>query len=198
MKQRFHPLFSNIKSNIKISALDWMRILFALPLCMALLAPAAWAESESTDDTTEQTASEQDHGAQTSTGQSSDFFVSQLGNVPAPTIGANAWASYDVNSGQFISAFNLDDPIEPASITKLMTAYLVFEALENNRLQLDQELNVSENAWQTEGSRMFIDPNTQVSVDDLLQGMIVQSGNEDRKSTRLNSVTWPPRMPSTA
>src|SRR5690625_3830252 len=178
MKQRFHPLFSNIKSNIKISALDWMRILFALPLCMALLAPAAWAESESTDDTTEQTASEQDHGAQTSTGQSSDFFVSQLGNVPAPTIGAKAWASYDVNSGQFISAFNLDDPIEPASITKLMTAYLVFEALENNRLQLDQELNVSENAWRTEGSRMFIEPNSQVSVDDLLQGMIVQSGND--------------------
>src|SRR5699024_6541487 len=144
MKQRFHHLFSNIKSNIKISARDWMRIFFALPICMALIAPAAWAESESKDDTTEQSVTEHDSSGPTTTGQSpTDFFVSQLGNVPAPTIGAKAWASYDVNSGQFISAYNLDDPIEPASITKLMTAYLVFEALENNRLQLDQEVNVS-------------------------------------------------------
>jgi len=59
-----------------------------------------------------------------------------------------------------------------------MTAYLVFEALEKGGLQLDQEVLVSENAWRTEGSRMFIDPNTRVSVNDLLQGMIVQSGND--------------------
>src|SRR5690625_3146997 len=104
--------------------------------------------------------------------------VSALGNVPAPTLGARAWASYDANSGQFIAALNLDERIEPASITKLMTAYLVFEALEKGRLQLDQEILVSENAWRTEGSRMFIDPNTHVTVDDLLQGMIVQSGND--------------------
>ncbi|HLS16864.1 MAG TPA: D-alanyl-D-alanine carboxypeptidase family protein [Paenalcaligenes sp.] len=172
MKQRFHTFFKKI--NTTISAHHWKRTLVAFPVCVALLAPAAWAASNSTDEAAEQDTTETAVVEQPST----DFFVSQLGNVPPPTVGAKAWASYDVNSGQFISAFNIDDPIEPASITKLMTAYLVFEALENGRLQLDQEINVSENAWQTEGSRMFIDPNTQVSVDDLLQGMIVQSGND--------------------
>lgn len=104
--------------------------------------------------------------------------VGDLSAVPAPVLPVSAWLTLDVNSGQIIAAQNIDHKIEPASLTKLMTAYLVFDALENNRLSLDQGVHVSETAWKTEGSRMFIEPNTQVSVDDLLKGMIVQSGND--------------------
>src|SRR5690606_34989652 len=82
------------------------------------------------------------------------------------------------NSGQVIAAQNPDEPVEPASLTKIMAAYLVFDAIDSGRLNLEQTVHVSENAWRTEGSRMFIKPNSQVSVHDLLQGMIVQSGND--------------------
>lgn len=104
--------------------------------------------------------------------------VGELASVPAPALGATAWLSMDMNSGQVIAAHNLDERVEPASLTKIMAAYLVFEALESKRLTLDQPVHVSENAWRTEGSRMFIKPNTQVTVHELLQGMIVQSGND--------------------
>ncbi|MEZ2720089.1 D-alanyl-D-alanine carboxypeptidase family protein [Paenalcaligenes hominis] len=104
--------------------------------------------------------------------------VSELSTIPAPTLGAKAWLSLDVNSDQIIAAHNIDERIEPASLTKLMTAYLVFDAIEDGRLSLDQEVTVSENAWRTEGSRMFLNPNSQVTVNELLQGMIVQSGND--------------------
>jgi len=104
--------------------------------------------------------------------------VGELASVPAPALGARAWLSLDMNSGQIISGHNLDERIEPASLTKIMAAYLVFEALDAKRLTLEQTVHVSENAWRTEGSRMFIKPNTQVSVHDLLQGLIVQSGND--------------------
>lgn len=104
--------------------------------------------------------------------------VGSLSSVPAPVLGARAWMSMDLNSGQVIAAENLDERIEPASLTKIMAAYLVFDALESGRLTLEQTVHVSENAWRTEGSRMFIKPNSQVSVHDLLQGVIVQSGND--------------------
>ncbi|MFA7668499.1 MAG: D-alanyl-D-alanine carboxypeptidase family protein [Burkholderiaceae bacterium] len=104
--------------------------------------------------------------------------VGELASVPAPALGARAWLSLDMNSGQVISGHNLDERIEPASLTKIMAAYLVFEALDAKRLTLEQTVHVSENAWRTEGSRMFIKPNTQVSIHDLLQGLIVQSGND--------------------
>ena len=104
--------------------------------------------------------------------------ISELSNIPAPTLGARAWLSLDANSNQIIAAHNLDERIEPASLTKLMTAYLVFAAIEAGRLSLDQEVHVSETAWRTEGSRMFINPNSKVKVGDLLQGVIVQSGND--------------------
>ena len=104
--------------------------------------------------------------------------VGELATVPAPNLTARAWLTLDVNSGQLIAAQNPDEKVEPASLTKIMTAYLVFEAIEDGRLALDQTVNVSEKAWKTEGSRMFIKPNTQVSVNDLLQGLIVQSGND--------------------
>jgi len=104
--------------------------------------------------------------------------VGDLASVPAPALGARAWLSLDMNSGQVIAAQNLDERVEPASLTKIMAAYLVFDALESKRLTLEQTVHVSENAWRTEGSRMFIKPNSQVSVHDLLQGLIVQSGND--------------------
>ncbi|WP_143160908.1 D-alanyl-D-alanine carboxypeptidase family protein [Pollutimonas bauzanensis] len=104
--------------------------------------------------------------------------VGELATVPAPNLTARAWLTLDVNSGQIIAAQNPDEKIEPASLTKLMSAYLVFEAIDNKRLALDQMVNISEKAWKTEGSRMFVKPNTQVSVDELLQGLVVQSGND--------------------
>lgn len=109
---------------------------------------------------------------------SEPFMISELSTIPAPTLGAKAWLSLDANSGQVIAAQNVDERIEPASLTKLMTAYLVFEALEAGRLSLDQEVLVSEKAWRTEGSRMFLNPNSQVTIHELLQGLIVQSGND--------------------
>jgi D-alanyl-D-alanine carboxypeptidase (penicillin-binding protein 5/6) len=104
--------------------------------------------------------------------------VGELSKVPAPTIDAKAWLVLDANSGQVISAAEPDEKIEPASLTKLMSIYVVFQALEHKRLSLDQKVNVSEKAWRTGGSRMFIKVNTQVSVEELLQGVIVQSGND--------------------
>ncbi|MCC9164882.1 MULTISPECIES: serine hydrolase [Alcaligenes] len=101
-----------------------------------------------------------------------------LSVVPAPALTARAWLSMDVNSGQIIAAEGLNEQVEPASLTKLMTAYLVFDALESGRLKLDQTVVISEKAWRTEGSRMFVKVNSQVSVNDLLQGVIVQSGND--------------------
>lgn len=104
--------------------------------------------------------------------------VGELSSVPAPTLTATAWLSLDVNSEQIIAAQNPDEKIEPASLTKLMAAYVIFDALDSGRLTLEQEAHVSEKAWKTEGSRMFIKPNTKVKVHDLLQGFIVQSGND--------------------
>jgi serine-type D-Ala-D-Ala carboxypeptidase (penicillin-binding protein 5/6) len=104
--------------------------------------------------------------------------VSALSNIPAPTLGAKAWLTLDATSGQIIAAQNPQEAIEPASLTKLMSDYVIFIALDSGRLKLDQQVHISEKAWKTEGSRMFIKPNTDVAVDDLLQGMIVQSGND--------------------
>ena len=104
--------------------------------------------------------------------------VGDLAPVPAPVLTAKAWITLDMTSGQVIAAENADERVEPASLTKLMTAYLVFEALESKRLSLEQTVHVSEKAWKIEGSRMFIKPGSQVTVDDLLQGVIVQSGND--------------------
>lgn len=97
---------------------------------------------------------------------------------PAPEIAARAYVLLDFQSGQIVQSFNPDQRVEPASLTKLMTAYLAFTALKQGRLKLNQSLPVSEKAWRAEGSRMFIDPKTPVVVEDLLKGMIVQSGND--------------------
>ena len=98
--------------------------------------------------------------------------------VGLPEIKASAYAVYDAQSGQMLASHKLNEHIEPASLTKLMTAYLVFKALEEGKLKPDQTFTVSEQGWKVEGSRMFLDPKTPARVDDLLKGLIVQSGND--------------------
>ncbi|RPH97292.1 MAG: D-alanyl-D-alanine carboxypeptidase [Lysobacterales bacterium] len=99
--------------------------------------------------------------------------------VPAPPqIGAKSYILMDFNSGRVLVESNPDLRVEPASITKLMTAYVVFTELAKGKIALDQTVPVSETAWRTGGSRMFVDPTMQVSVEDLLRGMVIQSGND--------------------
>ena len=99
--------------------------------------------------------------------------------VPAaPAIAARSWLLYDFDSGQTLAASKPAERVEPASLTKLMTAYLVFSALKQKKLSGDQQVKVSERALKAEGSRMFIEPNRPVTVDELLRGMVVQSGND--------------------
>ena len=97
---------------------------------------------------------------------------------PPPQIEARAWLLIDAASGLPLAEKTPDAKVEPASLTKLMTAYLAFNALKEGRLKMDQTLPVSENAWRAEGSRMFLDPKRPARVEDLLKGMIVQSGND--------------------
>ncbi|MDT8990606.1 D-alanyl-D-alanine carboxypeptidase family protein [Curvibacter sp. APW13] len=95
-----------------------------------------------------------------------------------PEIAARSYLLLDVTANQILAAKDIDSPVEPASLTKLMTAYLVFDALKSRKIDLKQTLPVSERAWKMPGSRMFIDPKMQVPVEDLIKGMIVQSGND--------------------
>jgi D-alanyl-D-alanine carboxypeptidase (penicillin-binding protein 5/6) len=104
--------------------------------------------------------------------------LAQPAPVPAPGIAAPTYFLLDVASGQPIVTEAADVRREPASLTKLMTAYLAFGALRDKTLTPSQMVNVSETAWRAEGSRMFIEPRKAVSVDELLRGMIVQSGND--------------------
>ena len=98
--------------------------------------------------------------------------------LAAPEVAAKSYLLLDVTANQVLAAKNADSPIEPASLTKLMTAYLVFDALKAKKIDLKQTLPVSTRAWKMPGSRMFIDPTMQVPVEDLIKGMIVQSGND--------------------
>ncbi len=95
-----------------------------------------------------------------------------------PEIAARAYLLLDVTANQMLAEKDIDVAVEPASLTKLMTAYLVFDALRSKKINLKQTLPVSERAWKMPGSRMFIDPKMMVPVEDLLKGMIVQSGND--------------------
>lgn len=98
--------------------------------------------------------------------------------VPVPDIAATAYIIKDLQSGQILAEKGLNEQIEPASLTKLMTAYLAFKALDNGTLKPNQMLTVSDKGWRAEGSRMFLDPKVPASVSDLIKGLIVQSGND--------------------
>ena len=100
--------------------------------------------------------------------------------LPAPTIAAKSYMLLDATSGQVLAAHDPDARVEPASLVKIMTAYLSFNAVKEKRLDLQQMIQVSEHAWKVDkdSSKMFIEPRVPVSVSDLLHGLIVQSGND--------------------
>jgi len=99
-------------------------------------------------------------------------------DLPVPELTAKSWVLMDYNTGWILAEKQGDKRIEPASLSKLMTAYVVFDELKKGTIQLDDQITVSKKAWQTTGSRMFIEVNTQVTVEDLLKGLIIQSGND--------------------
>lgn len=99
--------------------------------------------------------------------------------APAPPIiGAKSYLVVDARTGHELAALNPDTALAPASLTKLMTTYVVFSALKQGQIQLQDEVTVSEKAWRTQGSRMFIEVGSRVSIEDLVAGMVVQSGND--------------------
>jgi len=97
---------------------------------------------------------------------------------PPPPVVGKSWIVADLSSGQVLASQKADERFEPASLTKLMTAYLVFAALRDKKLTPGQAVIVSERAWRAPGSKMFIEPRRPVSVDELIRGMVVQSGND--------------------
>ena len=101
-----------------------------------------------------------------------------LRTVTPPNLDARSWLALDLTSNQILAQFNSHHEEAPASLTKLMTAYLTFKAIHDGVIKRDQMVHESTKAWRTGGSRMFIDPLVPVSVNDLLLGMIVQSGND--------------------
>jgi len=105
-------------------------------------------------------------------------FSASAQNVPPPALAAKSWLLLDHATGQVLAAREPDARIEPASLTKLMTAYLTFAALKSGTITLEQVVPVSERAWRMEGSRMFIEPNRPVTVGELIPGVIIQSGND--------------------
>lgn len=99
--------------------------------------------------------------------------------VPAPPkINAKAFMLMDYHSGRILAQQDIDKRIEPASLTKLMTTYVVLYELKNGGIKLDDKVRISEKAWRMKGSRMFVEVNSRVSVKQLMMGMIVQSGND--------------------
>ncbi|NOR80796.1 MAG: serine-type D-Ala-D-Ala carboxypeptidase, partial [Methyloprofundus sp.] len=99
--------------------------------------------------------------------------------IPAPPrLAASSYFLQDFDSGRILAERNADEVLPPASLTKIMTVYIAFRELSNNRLSLDEMVTVSEKAWRTPGSKMFIEVNKQVKVEDLLKGIIIQSGND--------------------
>jgi D-alanyl-D-alanine carboxypeptidase (penicillin-binding protein 5/6) len=99
--------------------------------------------------------------------------------IPAPpSVPARAYLLEDFQTGRVLASDHADDRMEPASLTKLMTAYIVFTALHDGRLKLTDPVTISEHAWRSEGSRTFVQVGTQIPVDILIKGMIVQSGND--------------------
>jgi D-alanyl-D-alanine carboxypeptidase (penicillin-binding protein 5/6) len=104
--------------------------------------------------------------------------LAQAAAPQPPSVVARSWVLGDVSSGQTLAAQKADERIEPASLTKIMTAYVVFQALRDQKLELAQTVHVSERAWRAPGSRMFVEPRRPVSVEELIRGVVVQSGND--------------------
>ena len=116
--------------------------------------------------------------AETAAGDVRDLPEVVRSKVPLPVLDAASWILMDFESGWILGSMNPELRIEPASLTKLMTGYLVFEALESGKIKRDDQAYISRRAWRTGGSRMFVQVGTRVSIDDLLKGLIIQSGND--------------------
>ncbi|RBP50918.1 D-alanyl-D-alanine carboxypeptidase family protein [Arenicella xantha] len=99
-------------------------------------------------------------------------------NLPAPEFDAKAWVLMEMNSGTVVTGHNADQPMPPASITKLMMNYVVFQRLRDGDISLSSQVPISEDAWRAEGSRMFADVNTRIELAHLLKSTIIQSGND--------------------
>jgi len=108
------------------------------------------------------------------------FLISNVQAVvpEAPEINASGYLLMEMHSGKILVEKNADQRLEPASLTKIMTAHVVFEEIAKGKLKLNDMVHISEKAWKTEGSRMFVKVNSDVSVEDLLRGLIIQSGND--------------------
>lgn len=152
-----------------------MKKIFLSSLLVTLIATSNFVISDFSIAQQNSTDSQKTQTQTQSAATNSDFVFPKP--VP-PTIDAKSWLLIDMNSGQVLSENAADERLEPASLTKLMTAYLTFDAIKQGTLQLNQLINISENAWRTGGSKMFVRVNTQVTVEDLIKGMIVQSGND--------------------
>ena len=152
-----------------------MKKIFLSSLIATLIATSNFVISDFSIAQQNSTNSQKTQTQTQSAATNSDFVFPKP--VP-PTIDAKSWLLIDMNSGQVLSENAADERLEPASLTKLMTAYLTFDAIKQGTLQLNQLINISENAWRTGGSKMFVRVNTQVTVEDLIKGMIVQSGND--------------------
>lgn len=96
----------------------------------------------------------------------------------APSVAASSYYLMDFNSGRVLAEKEADKRVAPASLTKIMTVYVVFRELKAGHLTMDEKVTISQNAWETGGSKMFVEVNKQVSVEDLLQGVVIQSGND--------------------
>jgi D-alanyl-D-alanine carboxypeptidase (penicillin-binding protein 5/6) len=104
--------------------------------------------------------------------------LAQAAAPQPPSVAGRSWLVGDQSSGQILAAQKAEERVEPASLTKIMTAYVVFQALREDKLSLPQQVQVSERAWRAPGSRMFIEPRKPVTVEELILGMVVQSGND--------------------
>ena len=146
----------------------------ALMLGNAVAAPDTAASAPAAASAPQATASAADNTAAAAPSNSSAVATV----APLPEIAATAYLVKDLQSGQVLAQKDLNAQVEPASLTKLMTAYLTFKALDNGTLKPEQMLTVSDKGWKAEGSRMFLEPRTPASVSDLIKGLIVQSGND--------------------
>jgi D-alanyl-D-alanine carboxypeptidase (penicillin-binding protein 5/6) len=108
----------------------------------------------------------------------SHFAAASAPVPPPPSVPAKGYVVVEAYSGRVLIGQNDTERLEPASLTKLMSAYVVFHALQDGKLKLDQEVPISEHAWKAEGSRTFLNVGSRVRVDTLIQGMIIQSGND--------------------
>ncbi len=107
--------------------------------------------------------------------------ASAAGNIlipAAPNVAGSSYLLIDFDSGRVLVEKEADRKLPPASLTKIMTVYVVFRELSNGHLTLDEKVTISKKAWQTPGSRMFVEVNKQVAIEDLLKGVIIQSGND--------------------